>query len=112
MNKKLLFSITKKDFKITNFRASGKGGQRRNKVETAVRILHKDSGAIGICTKHRVRIQNQKEAFRRLINSEKFKIWHKIEIAKHLGTYKQAENKAHKLTEEQMKPENIKIEYF
>ena len=44
--KQLLFSITKKDLVITYYKASGKGGQNRNKRETAVRIQHKDSNVV------------------------------------------------------------------
>ena len=41
--KKLLFSVTKKDFDIQTFRSGGKGGQHQNKRDTGVRCVHKAS---------------------------------------------------------------------
>ena len=43
--RKHLFSITKKDFEVQTFRAGGKGGQHQNKTDSAVRIIHRESGA-------------------------------------------------------------------
>jgi protein subunit release factor A len=75
MSKNLLFSVTKKDLEVQVFRAGGKGGQRQNKVSTGVRIIHKDSGAIGESRDQRSQYQNKKIAFKRLTESSKFKIW-------------------------------------
>ncbi len=36
--------INKKDLKIETLKGKGKGGQRKNKVETAVRITHLPTG--------------------------------------------------------------------
>ena len=47
MSKRLLFSVTKNDFDIQTFRSGGKGGKNVNKVETGVRVIHRDSGATG-----------------------------------------------------------------
>jgi len=44
--KELLFSLTKKDFKVETFRGSGAGGQHRNKTDSAVRIKHPASGRL------------------------------------------------------------------
>jgi protein subunit release factor B len=40
MGKELLFSLTKKDFRIDTFRAGGKGGQKQNKTSSGVRVTH------------------------------------------------------------------------
>lgn len=45
--KELLFSLTKKDFRIETFRSGGKGGQHQNKTDSGVRIVHLESGAVG-----------------------------------------------------------------
>ena len=106
--RELLFSVTKKDFDIQFTRGSGNGGQNRNKVETACRITHRDSGAVGYSETHRTQLQNKKTAFERLINSDKFKRWHKLEVAKRLGNVVSVEEKV----EEMMHPDNIKVEFI
>lgn len=78
--KELLFSITKKDFDIQTFRGSGKGGQHRNKTDSAVRIVHRESGAVGESQDERSQHQNKALAFKRLTESSKFKEWHKSKV--------------------------------
>lgn len=73
--KELLFSVTKKDLEIQTFRSGGAGGQNQNKVNSGVRIIHKESGARGECRNHREQIQNKKEALKRLTKNKKFKLW-------------------------------------
>lgn len=106
--KELLFTITKKEFRVDTFRSGGKGGQNQNKRDTGVRITHIESGAVGESREERSQAQNKKTAFKRLVESPKFKKWFKIECAKKLGLYTDIEEK----TEEAMKPENIRVEYY
>ncbi len=49
------------------FKASGPGGQHRNKRETAVRIHHRPSGVTVAAVERRSQAMNREEAFRRLI---------------------------------------------
>lgn len=85
MPRELLFSVTKNDFEIQTFRAGGKGGQNQNKVNSGVRRIHKDSGARGEARDNRTYEANRKAAFLRLIETNEFKVWHKIETARRLG---------------------------
>jgi len=108
VSNKLLFSVNKKDFRIDAFRAGGKGGQKQNKTNSGCRITHLASGAVGESREERSFFQNRKKAFERLVQSDKFQKWHKIEVARHLGHLAEIEEKV----KDMMKEENLKIEYF
>ena len=103
--KELLFSVTKKDFDIQYFRASGPGGQNVNKTSSACRIRHKESGAEGQSSEERQQHQNLKIAFKRLTSSDKFQLWLKIKTSEML---------MHETIEQQLErilaPENIRTE--
>jgi len=58
--------ILKKQVIIETYRSSGPGGQRKNKVETAVRLKHLPSGLTVIATEHRSQAENRKLALERL----------------------------------------------
>ena len=58
--------ILKKQVIIETYRSSGPGGQRKNKVETAVRLRHLPSGMTVVATEHRSQADNRKLAFERL----------------------------------------------
>lgn len=51
---------------VTRLRRSGPGGQHRNKVETAVRIVHQPSGVSAEASERRSQKQNKAVAVRRL----------------------------------------------
>jgi hypothetical protein len=70
-----LFTLTKKDFEVQTFRGSGPGGQHRNKTDSAVRIIHKESGASAESQTSRSQRSNKKVAFERLSKTPKFKLW-------------------------------------
>ena len=105
MGKELLFSITKKDLDVQAFCSGGPGGQHQNKTESGVRIIHRESGAVGESRSERSQHANKKLALQRLVASAKFKVWHarKIQELQRGKTIEQ-------LVEEDMKPENLRIE--
>ena len=79
--KELLFSVTKKDFDVQTFCSGGAGGQHQNKTESGVRIVHKDSGAVGESREERDQIRNKKTAFNRCVKSKKFQNWIKLKAS-------------------------------
>jgi protein subunit release factor B len=54
------------DCEIDRYRASGPGGQKRNKTESAVRLRHGPSGLAAHATESRSQHDNKREALRRL----------------------------------------------
>jgi protein subunit release factor B len=70
--KELLLSVTLKDCDVQTKRGSGKGGQNRNKRDTAVRIVHRASGAVGESQEQRSQLQNKRAAFLRMAQTPVF----------------------------------------
>lgn len=110
--KTLLFSVTKKDLDIDFFNGTGKGGQNRNRNKNCCRIRHKDSGVIVTAQEERSQKANLKNAFKRLTEHPKFKIW----LTK--KTYELSEKRKkdlleiEKKVEDSMQEKNLKIEYL
>jgi protein subunit release factor A len=106
VSKQLLFSVTRKDFRVDYYKGSGKGGQKRNKTENCCRITHLESGAVGKSEEGRSKEHNKKKAFERCVNSEIFQKWFKVETARRLGRLVDVEE----AVEKAMHPSNIKVE--
>lgn len=102
MDKQLLFSVTLDDCDVQTKRGHGKGGQNRNTRDTAVRIVHRESGAIGESQEERSQLQNKKTAFLRMTQTVDFKIW----LNRKLSSGPTAEERVAK----DMQPENIRVE--
>lgn len=59
-------AVNPDDIRIDFFRASGPGGQHRNKSETGVRLTHLPTGVVVTATESRSRHINLRQAFARL----------------------------------------------
>ncbi len=105
---KLLFRVTKKDFRIDFFRAGGKGGQHQNKTSSACRISHAASGAVGESREERQQPMNRKIAFRRMANSRKFQFWARAQAAAIQQGYKNTEQQV----EASMSSDNLRVEHI
>lgn len=74
MSREKILSVTLKDCRVDYFRAGGKGGQKQNKTNSGVRVVHPPSGASGEGRDQRSQLANKRAAFRRMAESEKFKV--------------------------------------
>lgn len=105
MSKELIFSVTKKDFDIQTFKSGGKGGQHQNKTDSGVRIIHRDSEAVGESRSTRSQHQNKRLALKRLVETPKFKLW----LTRKACESKQKKS-IDKVVDEQMDDKFLKIE--
>jgi len=100
-----LFSVTLKDCDVQPYRGSGAGGQKRNKTSSAIRIVHRDSGAVGQCENYREQTKNKSEAFKRMTQTKEFKQWMRIATTRATGELYVIEKKV----EEEMKKVKVDV---
>ena len=97
--RKLLFSVTKDDCDWSYTRGTGTGGQKRNKTSSAVHCRHRASGAKGYSEATRSQLDNKRDAFVKMINTDDFKKWHKLEVLRRTGMMDQIDRAVeHELT--------------
>lgn len=78
VNRELAFSVTVEDCDVQTFRAGGPGGQKQNKTNSGVRIIHPPSGARGESREHRTQLENKRAAFLRMAESREFQMWARV----------------------------------
>lgn len=102
MTRNLVLSVTLKDCEVQTKRGHGKGGQNRNKRDTAVRVVHRPSGAVGESQEERSQHQNKRTAFTRMIQTKEFTTWLKVQLGHVAST--------EALLKDDMSPENLLVE--
>lgn len=93
MTKELFFSVTRNDCEWSYTRGTGAGGQKKNKTSSAVHCMHRPSGAAGYAEESRSQHENKILAFKKMANTDKFKKWLNLEIARRNGTALQIDEK-------------------
>lgn len=104
MPREKVLSVRISDCEVQTFKATGKGGQNRDKRDTAVRIIHPPSGARGESREERNQLSNKRKAFVRMANSKAFKDWLTREHSRLVADIDSS-------VDQQMKSENLEIEY-
>jgi len=108
--RKLLFSVTKKDFIIQAYKSSGPGGQHRNKTMSAIRMVHPESGAMACSGNERSQHQNKRLAFKALVARPEFQKWIRVKAAAAGCDLHELERAIEKQVTNMMAEENLKVE--
>lgn len=92
-------TVTASDCEWQFIRGSGNGGQNRNKRSTAVRVVHRPSGAVGYAEDERRQLENRRLAFARMARSARFLAWARDQV-----------DGVESAVREQMRDENLLVE--
>ena len=106
MSKEVLFSVTANDCDWEYMRGTGPGGQKRNKTESKVRCVHRDSGAVGESDETRSQHDNKRKAFVKMAATPQFRAWHKMETARRMGQLADLNERV----DNAMKDSNLRVE--
>lgn len=71
-----------------------------------MRLIHRASGARGEGREFREQLQNKRAAFKRLLETDAWKRWHRAEVARRLGQTALLDADV----DGQMRPENLRVE--
>ncbi len=104
-NKQLLFSVTAADCDWSYTRGTGNGGQKKNKTSSAVHCKHTASGAYGYSESSRSQLDNRRDAFRKMSETDQFQQWVKLEFMKRSGQLSEIE----RLVEKEMQKVKLEI---
>jgi len=102
---------------MQTFSVGGHGGSGKDTSNSGVRLVHRASGAVGEGREQRSMERNRQSAFKKLVATDKFKKWHKIECARRMGqvvpeTPEQIMARVDKMIHDGIKLGTIKIEEF
>ncbi len=107
MAKELLFSVTAADCDWSYYVGPGNGGQKKQKTKSGVICTHRASGASARAHEDRMQLSNKKNAFMKMIETPKFKNWHKIETNRRMGQV--PVKTPEEIVEEQMKSVSVEV---
>ena len=82
MERQKILSVTLADCDVQTFRAGGPGGQKQNKTDSGVRIVHRESGARAESREHCSQLQNKRAAFKRMVASTEFQTWLRMKLGR------------------------------
>lgn len=80
MTRERILSVTLDDCDVQTFRSGGPGGQKQNKTNSGVRIIHRASGARGESREQRSQLQNKRIAWKRMTSTDEFQSWLRFQL--------------------------------
>jgi protein subunit release factor A len=116
-SKRLLFSVTAKDFDRQTFSVGGHGGGGKDTSNSGVRLIHRASGAVGEGRDHRSNTRNARDAFERCASTDRFQKWLKIEIARKMNqrvaeTPEEIRVRVNEMVDQGLKDGTIQVEEY